>query len=87
MAHIREAFRQCTKQFDNFVIVRDAARQHINGGSKVSDQMFTLINYLKETDVNKGSLKVGECLNGLENMGVSPVAIFQELGNCIRNIG
>lgn len=87
VAHIREAFRQCTKQFDNFVIVRDAARQHINGGSKVSDQMFTLINYLKETDVNKGSLKVGECLNGLENMGVSPVAIFQELGNCIRNIG
>ena len=87
VAMIRESLRQCKKQFDNFAVVRDAARELTNGGSKISNHTYAMMQYIGETDIFKGSLRVGECLKGLERMGTSAPEIFRELGNLFLQIG
>lgn len=84
---IRESLRQCKKQFDNFAAVRDAARELSNGGSKISNEMYAMMQYIGETDIHKGSLKVGECLNGLQQMGTSAPELFRKLGEVFVQIG
>ncbi|MDO5321061.1 MAG: hypothetical protein Q4F39_01560 [Bacteroidia bacterium] len=88
VGYMREAFRQCYKQFYNFTTKRNAARLFINGKSCIPDRIFTIMKILKQTDVApSGSLKVGEAMYILDKMGTTPEDIFRCLKEMTINIG
>lgn len=88
VAKMRESFRQCYKQFYNFTVKRNGARVIVNGKSVIPDNMYTLMQLFKQTDVApSGSMKVGELLFVLHQMGTSPEQVFSMMRKLTLEIG
>ena len=86
ISKIREACRQCTKQFDNYVNPRNLTRQDYGRPSKIPERFFDYIRIMKDMDVNKGG-SVVKAKRELEKLGTSFENVFIELGELMKQIG
>lgn len=87
ISKIREGFRQCYKQFNNYIINRNSARMVANGKSFISDELFEIMSILRQTDVKTGGISVAEAIFALRQKGISPEGLFDYLRVITLEIG
>ncbi len=86
ISKIREACRQCTKQYDNYLSPRNITRSGVNGGNKIPPEFHAYMRILKEMDVNKGG-SVVKAKKQLEALGTNFEKVFQQLGDLMKEVG
>ena len=86
IAKIREACRQCTKQYDNYLNPRNITRQDAGRGNMIPAEFHRYMSILKDVDVNKGGTIV-KAKRELERYGMTFEMVFQQLGDLMRKIG
>ena len=86
IAKIREACRQCTKQYENYLNPRNITRQDVGRGNMIPPEFHRYMSILKDVDVNKGGTIV-KAKRELERYGMTFEMVFQQLGDLMRKIG
>ena len=86
ISKIREGCRQCYKQYNNYLKPRDLTRAGINGGEIIPKEFHKYMEILHNMNVNKGG-SVVKAKKELEALGTTFEAVFQQLGDLMRQVG
>lgn len=87
LSFMREGLRQCKKQFENYIVPRNAARSGFIGGNKIPQSMHAAMAIIGDLDVNSGSVKIMQAIEALKMIGYEPKALFNDLGRMFIEIG
>ena len=86
ISKIREGCRQCYKQYKNYLAPRDLTRAGINGGERIPKEFHKYMEVLNNMNVNEGG-SVVKAKKELEALGTTFEAVFQQLGDLMRQVG
>lgn len=86
ISKIREGCRQCYKQYKNYLAPRDLTRAGINGGERIPKEFHKYMEILDNMNVNRGG-SVVKAKKELEALGTTFEAVFQQLGDLMRQVG
>ena len=86
ISKIREGCRQCYKQYNNYLKPRDLTRAGINGGEIIPKEFHKYMEILHNMNVNRGG-SVVKAKKELEALGTTFEAVFQQLGDLMRQVG
>lgn len=87
LSFMREGLRQCKKQFENYIVPRNAARSGFIGGNKIPQSMHAAMAIIGDLDVNSGSTQIMQAIEALKIVGYEPKALFSDLGRMFLEIG